>query len=137
MSYPDNCIRGISVTDHLTQEGTASTALFQFKERTNDNWSELSINWDDGNVLEFTFTQRKDDGELQFNVGAVVIPTNKIDDLINLPTASGHLAYERQPLPDNRYHGNILLNSNISKPLKTMLRAGLAMAVSRIVRNPA
>ena len=129
MCYPDHCIRGISVIDHLTPEGVASTALFQFTERANDDWDELSINWeDDGDALEFALNQRKDNGELQFRIGVVVIPRNKIDELNMLPTARGNLAYERQPSETNRYHGNILLNKNISKTLKSMLRAGLAMA---------
>lgn len=136
MSYPDNCIRGIPDDTFLTDDGTVGSHLFYFNlctDRSN-GWVEQSVNWeDDDTVIEFTLNQRKADGAFQFRAGAAVIPRQEIDRLNSRPTVKGLLSYERQPIQDNPYHGNILLRANTSKPTMKLIAAGLALAVSRIV----
>lgn len=137
MSFPDNCVRGIpNRKDFLNDDGTVRSHLFRFKEGIAgvDGWDELSINWEDDDcVIEFTLSQRKADGGFQFKGGAVVIPRPEVDRLNNRPTIKGCLSYERQPLCDNPYHGNVLLRANTSKPTRRLIEAGFALAVSRIV----
>ncbi|HID30263.1 MAG TPA: hypothetical protein EYP19_09695 [Desulfobacterales bacterium] len=137
MSFAENCIRGIPNRSYLTDEGSVGSHLFSFNKAADrgDGWAELSINWEDDDcAIEFTLSQRKADGGFQFKGGAVVIPRPEVDRLNNRPTIrKGLVSYERQPLADNPYHGNILLRANTSKPTMRLIAAGLALAVSRIV----
>ncbi|MCI0485871.1 MAG: hypothetical protein L0229_04640 [Blastocatellia bacterium] len=136
MSFPDNCIRGVPNTSFLNDEGSVGSHLFYFTNGRDDGWIEQSINWeDDDSVVEFTLQQRKADGELQFKAGAVVVPLEEIDRLNNRPTVKGLLSCERKPLKNNPSHGNILLRSNTSKQTMKLIAAGLALAVTKIVRH--
>ena len=133
MNFPENCIRGIPDKSFLINNRMASPNLFPFQEEYArvDGWIEQSINWeDDDNVIEFTLNQRKDDGKLRFSAGVAIIPRIEIDLLNSRPVIDGKLSYERYCLEDNPYHGNILLQANIPKPLKRLIIAGLCLAAS-------
>jgi len=138
MLYPEGCLRGLSVIDHVLEDGSVSTAAFNFSEVTRgDGWKELSINWDDDeNSKETLLNQRKENGEFQFKVGYAVVPRSELDHLIHQPTVNGTLSYERSPLENNKYHGNILLKGTLTKPTIRKLQAGLALIVSRVVQRP-
>jgi hypothetical protein len=136
MSFPDNLIRGIPNSTYLNSDGSVGSHLFYFNEGTvrNDGWTDLSVNWEDrDSVVEFTLNQRKDDKDLQFKGGVTVIPREEVDRLNNRPIVKGLLSYERQPTPDNPYHGNILLRVNTPKPTMKLIAGGLALAISRVV----
>lgn len=138
MSYPTNCVRGIPNTSYINSDGTIGSHLFYFDYRDDraDGWGELSINWqDDDAVIACTLAQRKPNGDLQFMGGAVVIPKTEIDRLNSRPTVQGLLSYERMPLPDNPYHGNILLRPKTSKQTMRTISAGLALAVVTVVKS--
>ncbi len=137
MTYPDNCIRGISNKGFLIEfagimHPTAS--IFQFKkEDEKGGWIEQSINWeDDESVIQFTLAQTKDNRKLQFEAAAI-IPRSEIDRLNrrynNNDVLKDVLRYERQALEHNRYHGNILLKANIPKRIKQLIVAGLLRAI--------
>jgi len=135
MSYPENCLRGISDPGHILEDGSLSSAAFNFSETIRDDgWKELSINWDDDeNCKEILLDQKKGNGELQFKAGYAILPRNELDHLSNQPMVNGILSYERLPLENNKYHGNILLRGNLPKPTIKKLQAGLALIVSRVV----
>jgi hypothetical protein len=136
MSFPDDCIKGIPSDEYLTVEGAVASHLFYFKAGVDrdDGWAEQSINWeDDDTVIEFTLSQTKADGDFQFKAGAAVISRGEIDRLNDRPTIRGLLSYERQPIQDNPYHGNLLLRANTSKLTGRIVAAGLALAVSEII----
>lgn len=138
MQFPDNCIKGIPNSDFLIEDGTPGSHLFHFKEdhRRDDGWIEQSINWeDDEQAIEFTLNQQKEDGSLQFKGGAAIIPRDEIDRLNKRPTINGLLSYEKQPLEQNPYHGNLLLSKNVPRPTMKKIAAGLALAVSRVVAS--
>jgi len=132
MSFPDNSIRGIPDKSFMTNDSFGSHLFYFKKEHTRDDgWIEQSINWeDDDSAIEFTLNQRKENGQKQFKVGVLIIPRDEIDRLKRRPTVSGILSYERQYLENNPYHGNILLQSNVPKPIMKRMAAGLALAVS-------
>ena len=134
MNFPENCIRGIPNETYLP-DGSVGAHLFHFNlPDRGDGWTEQSVNWEDGDfVIEFTLAQRKADGELQFKGGVAVIPREEIDRLNNRPIVKGLLSYERQPIQDNPFHGNILLRANTPKPTMKLIAAGLALAITRIV----
>ena len=137
MLYPDSCLRGISIPDHILEDGSVSTVAFNFSDLTRqDGWKELSINWDDDEgSRETLLNQKKEEGELQFKVGYAIIPRSEIDHLINQPTVNGTLSYERLPIENNKYHGNILLKGNLPKPTTRKIQAGLALIVSKVVHR--
>ena len=136
MNFPDNLIRGVPNDTYVNADGSVGSHLFYFTEGIgrSDGWTDLSVNWEDtDSVVEFTLNQRKSDGDFQFRGGATILPREEVDRLNNRPTIKGLLSYERQPEPDNPFHGNILLRANTSKPTMKLIAAGLALAISRVV----
>jgi hypothetical protein len=130
MTYPDRCIRGISQKNFIT-EGVATSSAFTFYDIDirQDGYLEQSINWeDDETVIEFTLKQEKN-GSIQFKGGVAIIACDQLDDLINRPPIRGRLAYERAPIDDNKYHGNLLLKADTPKPIRRMITGGIALTV--------
>jgi hypothetical protein len=129
MSYPDNCIRGISSPNFIIQGMVGSGAfLFEDKNRQ-DGWTECSVNWeDDDDVVNFTLSQTNTNGSLKFKGGALSIPLTELERLKSLPPISGLLSFERAPFDGNQYHGNILLKAGTGSPVKNAVLANLALA---------
>jgi len=136
MPYPDNCIKGIPNANCLLDDGAiASLTLFAFHgdRSRSDGWIEESINWmDDEHAIDATLAQTKD-GDFQLKVGVALIPRSELDKL-KKRTGTGSFDYERARLPDNDYHGNLLLKEDVEKTLKTMIRSALALAAEIIPR---
>ena len=136
MKLPDNCIKGIPNKDFLEDNGYPQSRLFYFEERhtRSDGLIEQSINWEDDDLaIEFSLNQKKENGERQFKAGVAIISRHEIDRLNKQPTVGGALSYERQPLPNNCYHGNILLQADIKKTRRKMIAAALALHVSKVI----
>jgi hypothetical protein len=136
MSFPDRCVKGIPNEAFVAPEGIVGAHLFYFKVEgaRDDGWIEQSINWEDNEtVIEFTLNQTRETGEIQFRVGVVTVPRERIDELNARPVYRDLMSYERQPLPDNPYHGNLLLRETVSKPMMKLLAAHLAMAASEVI----
>lgn len=136
MNFPINILRGIPNSSFLLEDGSAATHLFHFEDehRRDDGWTEQSICWeDDQHALELVLSQRKEHGDYQFKAGAVRIPREEIDRLNQRPTIAGLLNYERSPLENNPYHGNLLLRSDTPKLTMKKIAAGIALAVSEVI----
>jgi len=137
LNYPDELIRGIANRDYIDNEERASASMFQFDDSIRlDGFQELSINWyDDENALKQTLNQRKksDENEYQFKAGAAILSRSRLDSLIHSPYTKGALTYERRIVEGNPYHGNILLKSSITKQIKRVFSASLAMCIEKIV----
>ncbi|MBC8465712.1 MAG: hypothetical protein ISS57_14510 [Anaerolineales bacterium] len=136
MSYPNNCFRGIPNDTYIIEDGTAASFLFYFKDEDvrSDGWIEQSINWEDDDLsIKIILGQTKKNGEIQFKEGVAKLPRNEIDRLIKQPSVNGILSYERQPLVNNPYHGNLLLQSDTPKLTMKKIAAGLALVVSEII----
>ena len=139
MNFPDNCIRGVRKQDHVTAEGGVASVVFQPDSRTAENradgGAETSINWeDDETVLDFTLNH-KINGQYQFAHGAVRLARREIDRINRHPASTNSLTYERAPLPDNAYHGNIVFRKDLSKPTIKMIASALALASSSVLRR--
>ena len=135
MDFPARCLRGIPNTsqEFLYPDGTVTPAVFQFMDR-DEEWMDLSINWEDDNgASETLLNQTKQDGEIQFKAGYAIIPREEIDHYSRQPAILGALSYDRKPLDNNIYHGNILLLRNIPKLKKRTVQAVLASIVSEVV----
>ncbi len=137
MIFPDNALKGIPNPSFMNEEGNVGSHLFRFdidQEIRDDDLIEQSINWeDDYNAIDYTLKQKKENGETQFKVGVAIVPREDIDRLMNKHPFKNVFFYERNEVANNPYHGNLLLNKNISKPTRNMLSAGLALAISKIV----
>ena len=135
MSFPDRCIKGIPNNQYLIN-GRVAPGLFSFdpQHAREDGWIEESINWEDDHLaIGFTLNQRKSNGEKQFQAGVAIVPRHEIDSLNKRPAVGGILSYERKCLENNPYHGNILLQTDVSKQVRRMIQAGLALLVSQII----
>lgn len=138
MTYPDKMIRGISSKDFIDAEGRTSLSLFQFSDNIRkDGFAEVSINWyDEESALDCAMNQCKEDGSYQFKVGVAILPRSWIDSLMLQPTGKGILDYERNILPNNSFHGNLLRkDSVINKQIRTVIAASIAMGVERIIER--
>ncbi|MDR2200203.1 MAG: hypothetical protein LBR53_12305 [Deltaproteobacteria bacterium] len=139
--FPEKFIRGISDPSFVDNEGRVSSGIFQFlenKER-NDNFLEASINWyDEEKALTLILEQRKKNNstKFQFSFGAAIISRSEADRLKNTAKYKSIFDYERYPLDNNQYHGNLLfLNSpNIKNFVKDTIRACLVLNAKVIIR---
>ena len=138
MSYPDKLLRGIPNRTYLDEDGRVTVSIFQFSDNVReDGFTEASINWiDDDFAVEHALKQTKSDGNIQFSAGVAIMLREWVDDTICRPMFEGLLDYERAPLEDNRYHGNLLRKGNEKKSARNIIAASLAMAVESIIEQP-
>lgn len=100
----------------------------------NDN-PDVSINWeDDDRVVIFTLDQRKD-GQFQFTYGVARLPYSGIQEVCNHPICPNSIQCNRDPIPDNVYHGNIVYRADLSKDTKRMISSMLAMKVKEVIKR--
>ncbi len=144
MNYPDRFIRGITETSVLRDRDrplaidNVGRAAFSFNTSQNrqDSKNELSVNWeDDDAAISFTLTQKKESGRIRYQVGVAIVPRLAIDEINSKPAIPNLLSYERAPLPNNNYHGNILVDEQQSIHTKRMLAALLAASVVEVHPN--
>lgn len=138
MKYPDNCLKGILNDTFLSDGEIVRPSLFYFDESKNlrnDGWVEQSINWeDDINAIDFTRNQKKLDDSIKFSAGIAVVLTEVINWQKKSPALKDGFSYERNPLTDNKYHGNLLLIKGTPKLTMQALASSLALHVSKIIK---
>jgi len=141
--FPDYCIRGIKKKSYIYEDtDTVSSALYmpdpRTKETRSDGGSETSINWEDNdNVLDFTLQSLDDNNQtaLAFPHGAVKLSRNVFDNINNSATTLNTITYERQKLPKNHYHGNIVFRTGLPNHTVTMIANVFALFSSRVYRK--
>ena len=121
MAYPDSFLRGISDKSLINEDGSVCSAVFHFWGKKNlpereDYCHEESIFWkDDDGAIYLILSQKKEDGNLQFKSGAVLVDRQLFDELRKFPHIKPYLSYERKFSEDNPYHGNLLLKKSVDK----------------------
>lgn len=136
--YPDEFLRGIPNKDFIS-DGQVLANAFQFEDLSReDKQSELSINWlDDEGAIQVALDQRKANGKIQF-VGGIARLKRSMVKLVLTNIRQNAVSYERDQLPGNPYHGNILIDSSIEKPIRLLIMNGLALAAgTNIIPQPA
>lgn len=139
--FPEHFYRGFGTSDCFTQFGYVAAGAFQFKPNTqeprSDDYNEASINWDDDpQALKTLLSQiNSKTGELQFQNGYVRIPMSTLLPMVREHIKKGHFSYERRPLPNNVYHGNLLLHSSFKKAELKTFQDGLAMIANMFYRR--
>lgn len=106
-------------------------AAFQFGNHTDerdDNYHEASVNWEDDEGALKTLLEQKKDGteDVMFKFGYARLPLNLVRMTLKSLIDRDYLAFERKPLEQNPYHGNILIPGDLKKPEKTMIQNNLA-----------
>ena len=72
-------------------------------------------------------TQKKDGSdELMFKYGYARLPLNLVKITLKSLIKKDYLDFERKPLDNNPYHGNLLIPGDITKPEKSMIQNNLA-----------
>lgn len=122
--YPDQLLRGIS-TDQALDEYGFTYELFQFGCGDHKDWEEASINWrDNEEAVGVLLNMRKENGGPKYKNGIAVLDRSYLD---SAPSKwKPLLSYERKALPDNPYHGNVLLKKGLRKLRRRMITAYLA-----------
>jgi hypothetical protein len=133
---PDNCLRGLRKANWVDDRSLIATEAFTPDPRTaagrKDGGKETSVNWeDDSQVENFTLADKSN-----ARYGAARISTVQIvqtsDTVVAVATP---LSCERQRLPGNQYHGNIVYSAKVNMKMERMLAAALALK-SRFVPPP-
>jgi len=135
--YPDDCVKGIKDPQYVVG-GRAATAAFHFdrKERE-DGWKEQSINWvDDPSVINFTLNDKRTDGMLRYKGGVTILPRLEIDKIKSFHSLLDVMDYERNPLKENPFHGNILLKTSTLHHVEMQIAASLALASRPVQQIP-
>ena len=136
-TYPNKLIRGVANSNELNAEGHASVNAFVFRDNNNrvDSKKELSINWcdDEAEAVRIAMCQLKNDGSYQFKAGVAVLSREKLDMYKKAPVCTGKFDYERAPIEGNKYHGNILCQSELPKQTIDIIRSLLVLSVTDII----
>jgi len=126
MTYPDTLVRGISDKNTVDPDDSKpAVGAMNFKEvGRSDSYKELSINWvDDEGAISEIRNRRKENGEIQFKAGLALVNRKKIEVHLADSIMSKEFCYERKPDPENKYHGNLLMNAK--KKIERMIVAVL------------
>lgn len=131
ISYSDNLLRGLSADDWIS-DGLVTAAAFQIKFEApflKDGHAAQSICWeDDDSVINLMLQQKRED-HFQFKTGIARLPRGSIERIMRLPAFAGILSYERDRLPDNPYHGNLLVSPGSNKTQRKLLPGVIAAHV--------
>ncbi len=128
--FPDYCLRGIRNRSGIREQyGRVQVYAKAYKPDTRskdwrtDGWIATSINWeDDEEALKDIFENTEASA-----YGAARLARNHLDDFKANPNTHDIVDYERAPLPDNRYHGNIVFRNGSHEGLINMLCGTLAL----------
>ncbi len=126
--YPKEFLRGISNKDFI-ENGHVLYTAFQFDDTGRDDGNrEASINWlDDDGAITMALSQKKENGKFQFPGGVARIDLDFAKMILHNFAQIG-FSYERAPLENNKYHGNLLVANSLPKQTRQMLMTGLALA---------
>ena len=136
-NYPNNLLRGISSLEFISKNNIVLAGAFQFSKNVRDDlFRELSIIWMDNEAkaFEIAFNQRKSDNKIQFCGGVAILELDQIKHLLKKFIDSKQFCYERRPLDNNEYHGNLLLSNQIEKQEEKLICNGLAL-ISKLEKN--
>lgn len=134
--FPEEFIRGISNKDFI-HNGLVLSSAFQFEYFGHiNNMLEVSINWvDDEEAVELALNQKKENGKLQFSAGVARLELEMVKLFLRSFTPEV-FSYERAPLEDNSYHGNLLVSANANRQIRQLIMNGLALAAGTNIIPP-
>ena len=101
-----------------------------------NGWAACSIGWEDESSVVDVMMKQEKDGRPQFRAGLARFQRESIDGLMKSPAFTGGLSYDREPLSDNPYHGNLLVSSEATKTQRRLLPGVIATQYSEIIPRP-
>lgn len=136
-----HCLRGIRNPDWLINgwdgvRGIAFEPNYKTADHREDKAVETSINWEDDNsVLAFTLRDRQNAA-----YGAVKLTCHVLEAANELPflKSSGLkrvVYYEREPLKNNPYHGNLVFSSDLPRPVVNLITNFLATQIVEYIKQ--
>lgn len=128
--FPNKFLKGIPNSEKVDYNDAPTSDLFYFQDNheRNDNFDETSINWNDDEESCKVLLNQMKNGTYQFKSGYAIMCRHSLDELMKKPLIKGVLKYERNVLPHNIYHGNILLDKSV--PKKNMQRIAATIVVT-------
>lgn len=136
--FPHSCLKGLPNEDFLTESGLVHSQSFSFTTSAEfgPDWFEESVNWwDNDQALHQLLDKLTDEGRIRYRAGMARIPREELDRLAERSAFRGRLRYERREKPDNPFHGNLLLASNLQKFDKRLIAAAIAAFCSVVPRD--
>lgn len=136
---PNRFFRGLSSEKDFTPEGYITPSAFEFHDHTNDrddNYWEASINWDDDEKALSTLMEQRSEktNKLMFDKYVYLLLSQVRSDL-SAPIEEKYFKYERRPLPNNIYHGNLLALGSLDKKTKNLFKSSLAMIATQNLKK--
>lgn len=134
--FPDYALRGLPTQDCIDSIYgiICSTAfIFNGNHLNEKGYDEISINWyDTEEALNQLKNQIKEEsGQPKYCFGVARIPTESMKKICK--KYRNDLQYERKAIPDNEYHGNILLKKEaLEKVRRNMIASELASSVDML-----
>lgn len=139
-NLPKDFYRGLSFKDCLSGKYLTEAAFkfdpFGHNPDRDDNYRELSINWNDSqDALYVLLNQHKPfKEEKQFSVGYALLSVDEVRNVLRTQIANGDFNYERRPvkedkdndIAENPYHGNLLIDNNLDKNAIKIIQCTLA-----------
>ncbi len=130
MIYPEQFLRGVSTEDSIRDNAPLLMLFLDFQKNKKRDipFIELSITWfENSEAMSVLRAQKKDNGEIQFKHGVVVLSTMQLEKCKKMPIIRGNLQYEKYHLDENIYHGNILIPENIEKLVRNHIASSIAL----------
>lgn len=133
-TFPPTYFRGIRKKNQVFEyegveypRGEAFEPDLRTKAARQDDWMETSIHWnDDDDALPLVL-----DEPHFYRVARM--PRSELDELpARYPIAVNSLKYERRPLEDNPYHGNILFRIEL-RQARNMITNAIAMSCLELI----
>lgn len=136
---PENCLRGI----HNTLTGSKKILsieylnsghfMFNKNEDRKDDFDEMSINWwDEDDVVMFTLNQKNAKGYYQYKYGAALLGVEEITKISRWVKIFDDIRLEKQKIPGNDYHGNILVSKNVNSNRRNLFGGMMALHVKEV-----
>lgn len=137
--YPESFLRGIVQKEHIS-DFIIKSSFFSSgfsKNPREDGYFDMSINWYDcKESLDLAMNQRKENTEekaITYKHGIAEFDTKIINDIVK--RYKNLLSYERAPLDNNIYHGNLLLSDKLDKLERPTLFGVMSFAFVKVHDN--
>lgn len=133
--FSNELLRGLK-KDWIS-EGLVTTAAFNFNGNEVNGYNELSINWNDNEGSLPELLNRVDNDKIKFSAGVAHIELKKMEFILKDHIEAGNFKFRRDVLDslNNPYHGELMLKSGISRPLKRLIENGLALAAGNNITS--
>lgn len=136
-SYPNSFYRGIS--EQYYKDRYLLPESFHIDKETGrtDGYTEISIVWnDEPEAFHVIASQLNEKTKLiQFPAGIAEIQKNEFEARMRPHLIVENMSYERAPIENNKYHGNILLKASLDKTMRTMIKSQLALLAQACIHS--